>query len=65
MATLQLVDRLFAASPSVRYVAVYRNGSLEVRQRPDLSAASAADGHVSVALEPSPEPWKLVPNCDG
>ena len=108
MATLQLVDRLFAASPSVRYVAVYRNGSLEVRQRPDLSAASAAesdryeellvnptlltlvsqrgnidcgglqyvlirygfffqfvcslrDGHVSVALEPSPEPWELVP----
>jgi hypothetical protein len=37
-----LIDALFDLSPQVRYVAVYRYGELSLRQRRDLSLASAA-----------------------
>src|SRR5688572_2899442 len=38
-----LMDALFDLSPQVRYVAVYRYGELSLRQRRDLSLASAAE----------------------
>ena len=39
----RLMDALFNLTPEVRYVAVYRHGELSLRQRPDLSLASAPD----------------------
>ncbi len=38
-----MIDQVFAASPAVRYVAVYRNGKLESRQRKGLAGASASE----------------------
>ena len=38
-----LIDALFDLSPQVRYVAIYRHGELSLRQRHDLSLASAAE----------------------
>ena len=38
-----LIDALFDLSPQVRYVAIYRHGELSLRQRPDLSLASAPE----------------------
>ena len=37
------IDRILAASPDIRYVALYRNGALESRQRPGLKNASASE----------------------
>jgi hypothetical protein len=37
------IERVFAASPDIRYVAVYQNGRLQSRQRPGLENASAAE----------------------
>lgn len=39
----RLIDRCFAASDAVRYVAVYAGGDLRMRQRPDLADASASE----------------------
>jgi hypothetical protein len=39
----RLMDALFNLTPEVRYVAVYRHGELSLRQRPDLSLASAPE----------------------
>lgn len=39
----QLADALFALSPQVRYVAVLRGKDLELRERPGLAGASAAE----------------------
>ncbi len=39
----ELIERLLAVSPAVRYVAVYRNEVLESRERAGLSGASAAE----------------------
>lgn len=38
-----LVDDLLAISPGVRYVAVYRGGALQSRERAGLSNASASE----------------------
>jgi hypothetical protein len=38
-----LVERIFAVSPDIRYVAVYRNGQLRSSQRPGLAQASASE----------------------
>lgn len=38
-----MIDAVFAASPAVRYVAVYRGGRLESRQREGLVGASASE----------------------
>jgi hypothetical protein len=38
-----LIEAVFAVSPAVRYVAIYRNGHLESRQRPGIAAASASE----------------------
>ncbi len=40
---MSLIDAVFAASPAVRYVAVYRRGRLESKQRAGLVAASAGE----------------------
>jgi hypothetical protein len=39
----RLMNALFALTPQVRYVAVYRHGELSLRQRPDLGLASAPE----------------------
>jgi hypothetical protein len=39
----RLMDALFDLTPDVRYVAVYRRGELSLRQRLDLSLASAPE----------------------
>lgn len=38
-----LASQLFASSPRIRYVAVYRDGVLELASRPDLQNASAEE----------------------
>jgi hypothetical protein len=38
-----LMDALFNLTLQVRYVAVYRHGELTLRQRPDLTGASAPE----------------------
>jgi len=40
---MTLLDAVFAASPAVRYVAVYRNGTLASRQRAGIAGASAGE----------------------
>jgi hypothetical protein len=37
------IDRIFAVSAAVRYVALYRAGKLTTRQRSDLTKTSAAE----------------------
>ena len=38
-----LIDALFDLTQAVRYVAIYRHGELSLRQRPELSLASAPE----------------------
>jgi hypothetical protein len=38
-----LIERIFAVSSDIRYVAVYRNGQLRSSQRPGLAQASASE----------------------
>jgi hypothetical protein len=38
-----LIDALFDLTLAVRYVAIYSHGQLSLRQRPDLSLASAPE----------------------
>ena len=40
---MDLVDRIFAVSPAIRYVALYRKGHLTCRQRDGLSGASSSE----------------------
>ncbi|HEX2137504.1 MAG TPA: hypothetical protein VHG30_16665 [Microvirga sp.] len=40
---MSTIDRIFAVSPAVRYVALYRGGALKSRQRGDVAGASAAE----------------------
>ncbi len=40
---MTIIDAVFAASPFVRYVALYRKGVLESRQKSGLSEASAGE----------------------
>jgi hypothetical protein len=39
----QLADALFELTSDIRYVAVYNHGGLSLRQRPNLSLASASE----------------------
>lgn len=55
-----LAERLFALSPSVRYVAVYRGGSLRAMQRPGIAGASAAESDRYEELIVNPTLLKLV-----
>jgi len=39
----ELIDRIFAIAPAIRYVAVYRDGRLRSSQRPGIAQASASE----------------------
>jgi hypothetical protein len=55
-----LIRRLFALGREVRYVAVYRKGWLQMRQRPGLAHASAAESDRYEELIVNPTLLKLV-----
>ena len=38
-----MIERIFALTPDIRYVAVYRDGQLRSSQRPGLAQASASE----------------------
>lgn len=40
---MTLLEAVFGASPAVRYVALYRNGTLSSRQRADIASPSAGE----------------------
>jgi hypothetical protein len=52
---MHIMDRIFAVSPAVRYVALYRGGKLASRQRQDLTAASAfeSDRYEELLVNPT------------
>lgn len=54
------MDRLFALSDEVRYVAVYRKGRLQMRQRPGLAGASSSESDKYEELIVNPTLLKLV-----
>lgn len=55
-----LANRIFALSPSVRYVASYRNGKLETEQRGGLTGASGAESDKYEEIFVNPILLKLV-----
>jgi hypothetical protein len=55
-----LIRRLFSLGREVRYVAVYRKGRLQMRQRPGLAHASAAESDRCEELIVNPTLLKLV-----
>ena len=55
-----LIRRLFALGREVRYVAVYRNGRLTLRQRPGLRGASSSESDKYEELIVNPTLLKLV-----
>jgi hypothetical protein len=55
-----LHDRLFAVSTAVRYVAIYRQGQLELYQRPGIAHASASDSDRYEELIVNPTLLKLL-----
>ena len=49
-----LIERLFAISPDVRYVALYRDGELEQRSRPAQNASSSeSDRYEELLVNPA------------
>ena len=40
---MELIERILALTPAIRYVALYRQGKLVSRQRGDLARASASE----------------------
>lgn len=52
---LLISQRVFALSPAVRYVAIYRDGELRLAQRPDLRGASstASDRYEELLVNPT------------
>ena len=57
---MNIIDRIFAVSPTVRYVALYRGGTLTSQQRQDLSAASASESDAYEELLVNPTLLTLV-----
>ena len=55
-----LASRIFALSPSVRYVASYRNGKLETEQRGGLTGASGGESDKYEEIFVNPILLKLV-----
>ena len=49
------IDRVFAVSSDIRYVALYRNGALELHQRPGLEnpSASESDKYEELIVNPT------------
>ena len=56
----KLIERCFAASKDVRYVAVYINGDLSLRERAGLAAASSSDSDRYEELLVNPTLIKLA-----
>jgi hypothetical protein len=40
---LDIIERIFAVAPAIRYVALYRDGKLASRQRDNVAGASASE----------------------
>ena len=57
---MAMMDAVFAASPAVRYVAVYRAGKLESRQRSGIAGASAGESDKYEELIVNPTLLTLV-----
>ncbi len=55
-----LIRRLFALGREVRYVAIYRKGRLQMRQRPGLAGASSSESDKYEELIVNPALLKLV-----
>lgn len=55
-----IMDAIFALSPAVRYVALYREGQLRSRQRGGLSGASASESDRYEELFVNPVLLKLA-----
>ena len=55
-----LIKSLFAISPEIRYVALYRNGKLELSERPGLPNASSSESDKYEELIVNPTMLKLV-----
>ena len=51
----EAIDRVFAVSSDVRYVALYRNGALELHQHPGLKnpSASESDKYEELIVNPT------------
>ena len=60
MTNASMQDRLFAVSPAVRYVAIYRQGELALHQRPGIVNASASDSDRYEELIVNPTLLKLL-----
>ena len=54
------IDRVFAVSSDIRYVALYRNGALELHQRPGLENASSSESDKYEELMVNPTLLKLA-----
>ncbi|MEI2297826.1 hypothetical protein [Ensifer sp. MJa1] len=54
------IDRIFAVSDAIRYVALYRKGELILRQKPQLAGASAAESDKYEELLVNPTLLKLA-----
>ena len=57
---MSTIDQIFAVSPAVRYVALYRGGALESRQRGGVAGASAAESDRYEELFVNPAVLTLV-----
>jgi hypothetical protein len=57
---MHLIDRVFAVSPDIRYVAIYRSGKLNSRQRGDVEGASASESDKYEELLVNPTLLKLI-----
>jgi hypothetical protein len=55
-----LIDALFDLTPEIRYVAVYDDGDLSMRQRPGIGQASAAESDRYEELLANPTILKLT-----
>lgn len=56
----QLIEAVLAVSPHIRYVAVYRDGELRMRQRDGIGQASAAESDRYEELIVNPTLLKLL-----
>src|SRR5262245_3117524 len=57
---MHLIDRIFAVSQDIRYVAIYRSGKLNSRQRGDVEGASASESDKYEELLVNPTLLKLI-----
>ena len=56
----ELIDRAFDLSPAVRYMAVYRDGELTLRERPDVDNPSSGESDKYEELLVNPTILKIA-----